>query len=140
MIDMAGHLTAHLRDSTDLMVDVDDAVYADMLPTDVTYPAVLVRSLEATPVVAGVPGWHDYAMQIDVIGAEDSFADTVEIVDKVADLARSTPSDGFVTVATSDVTALRSAPDDSLSPAHPRWVLSVSMTARSTPQGTGGVS
>lgn len=140
MIDMSGHLCAHLRDDAGLLTATDGAVHADQLPTNVTYPAVLVRTLEATPVVPGVPGWHDYAMQIDVVGAEDTWADTVTLVDLVADLARSTPSDGLITVATSDVTGLRSAPDDSLSPAHPRWVLSVSMTARSTPQSEGGLS
>jgi hypothetical protein len=140
MIDLSGHLAAHLRDNVGLMAEVDNAVYADVMPKDVTYPAVLIRTLEATPVVAGVPGWHDYSMQLDVYGAEEDFAGTVAIVDDVADLVRATPSDGSIVIATSDVTGLRSAPDDSISPAHPRWVLSVSMTARSTPQGIGGLS
>jgi hypothetical protein len=133
MIDVSGDLALWLRDG-----DVD--AYADELPNAVAYPAVLVRPGEVVPVTPGVPGWHDYTLQVDVIGASRAYADTVTLVEQVADRVRLFPGGAGTALVGPDVTAVRSAPDDSLSPAHPRWVLSVALTARSTPQGQGETS
>lgn len=140
MIDTSAIVARWLRDDSDLMDSVGGRIYADEMPTDVEYPSIIARTMDATPVVRGVPGWHEYTVQVDVIGQENGQVEALSITTAVSELVLGIPSDAQATIATSDVIQVVSLPDDSISPAHPRWVLSVAITGRSAATNEGEAS
>lgn len=130
MIDM----TAILRDYLAADIEVADVVdvYADIIPENPAYPLALVRTIEVTEPAPPLSTWERHDMQIDVVGLPTGFADLVAAVTSIRYRL-----EGFhgavsgIAIAGSDVVATTRTVDESVSPARPRWVLAVEVTARS---------
>lgn len=112
--------------------DVDIDVYCDEVPPGQDDAFALIRVLEVIPAVPGVARWSRYTVQIDVVGTpsayEQNSADVMDI-GRAVGLVSSTDD---VVIADVQTASVRYEPDDAYSPARPRWVLAVEVTARSS--------
>lgn len=117
-------------EAIDAAVDID--VYADEVPPDQEDSFALVRVLEVNPAVPGVPRWSRYTVQIDVVGTPGDHEQVANDAMDVGVAVGLIDSDDTVVVADAQVTSVRYEPDAAYSPARPRWVLAVEVTARST--------
>jgi hypothetical protein len=130
-VDMSALVAAWLAADTDVAAVVGEQVYADMLPPDVTYPCVLVRELALTPAVPPTLAWDTHELQVDLIGRANGQVEAVELRAAVRSALIHLHGDieGTVVAAT-DVLATTGGVDASVSPARPRWVVAVEVTAR----------
>jgi hypothetical protein len=107
-------------------------IYSDVIPENPTYPLVLVRDMTMDNAVPGVPlVWERHELQLDIVGSIDGYATTVDAaglvrrkVDAFQGVVATAVIAGAIVVSTTRLT------DDSISPARPRWVLAVEVTAR----------
>ena len=131
MIDMAGVLTTYLRSQSALMTLVNDKVYCDEMPEQTEAPFVLVRALSVTPAAPPTIAYDIYSVQVDCVTPAGSYEACMTLTDQVRSLLfsatglRSNTRVTSVQIATATVGV-----DDTVSPAQPRWVLTVDVTGR----------
>lgn len=132
MIDMTALIADYLASDADVIA-ASLPIHADEIPVGATYPLVLVRALSVQDAVPPVDVWERHEMQVDVVGIELDFPGAVDATSvvrrKVHDLRGVV---GSVVIAGAVVVATTRVTDDSVSPARPRWVLAVEVTARAT--------
>lgn len=126
---MEALLSAFLRDQAELSAEIDDRVYT-AIPKSATYPLVRVTQLLDTP--AGAPLWAiGYMMQVEAFGGSKAEAW------RIANLCRSLidvrlageyPGHGIVNGSTPG--SLLDQPDETFSPAKPRWLFTSTIHAR----------
>lgn len=130
MIDMSSTIASWLAERPTVQL-AGFPVYADVLPEHPAYPCALVRVMAVEQAVPPVDVWDRYEVQVDVVGEVDAYGLTVD----VAGLVRSELNDlsgpvGTAGIAGAVIVSTTRFTDDSLSPARPRWVLTVEVTAR----------
>lgn len=133
MIDAAGAVATYLRNDAALMGSVANAVYCETVPDTVTYPFVVVRTIDVEVATQPVAAWGTYGIQVDAVGEPDDVPTVTGIAGSIRDLlAAFRGSHDDATVASTTVELSRFLLDDTVSPARPRWVVAASLVARST--------
>jgi hypothetical protein len=136
VIDMSYVIAEAMAADAGLSSSTSGRIYADELPKDVGYPCVLVRDIDVVDATPPTQAYDRYDEQIDVIGAPDAYAEAKAIAGDVRrflfDLRGPVEGGGINATTVEQTTFLV---DDSVSPAHPRWVLAVEVTARTTTEG-----
>jgi len=128
MLDMAAVIATHFANDTDITAPV----YADSLPEGVSYPYVLVRNPNVGVLLPGIDGWDVYEVQVDMVAAHDAAGALIDLVGIVrSKLSALTGVVGAAGVAGTVITSTTKTVDDTVSPARPRWVLTVEVTASS---------
>jgi hypothetical protein len=128
---MSALVATVLAGDTDVAETAGDRVFADVLPPDVDYPCVLVREVSLTPAVPPTLAWDSHELQVDLIGQVDGQAEAVALRAAVRSaLSRLHGQVNGADIAATDVLATTGGVDASVSPARPRWVVAVVVTAR----------
>lgn len=136
MIDMSYVIAEAMAADSGLSSSTSGRIYADELPHGVEYPCVIVRDIDVVDATPPTQAYDRYEEQVDVIGAHDGYAEVKAIAGDVRRFlfALRGPVDGGGINATT-VEQTTFLIDDSVSPARPRWVLAVEVTARTTTEG-----
>lgn len=128
MIDMTTVIATALSDDTDI-ANTGVPGFADIVPEGQAAPYYLVRTMSVAQAVPPVDLWDRYDVQIDVVCDSDGAG--VDLVSLIR--SRTLALSGVHGVAgiagAIPVSTVRTV-DDSVSPARPRWVLTVEVTAR----------
>lgn len=133
MIDAAGTVATYLRADPTLMGAVANAIYCETVPDTVTYPFVVVRTIDVEVATQPVVTWGTYGIQVDAVGEPDDAPAVTAVAGQIRDLlAVLRGEQGDATVASTTVELTRFLLDDTVSPARPRWVVAASLVARST--------
>jgi hypothetical protein len=125
MLDMAAIIAAHLAADP----EVTATIYADLVAENTAYPYCLVRVMNVAQAVPPVNVWDTYEVQLDIVAAPSATAiDSVSVIrSKVLALTGVVGAAGIAGVVPASTARIL---DDSVSPARPRWVLTVEVTAR----------
>lgn len=133
MIDAAAIVTKTLRADSTLMAAVGNRVYADILPEAVTAPFVLVTVNSVTPAAPPTIAWDTVQIQVQIVGADNTESTLITTASRVRALIHgmdgSKPTGAAIQGV--DIQAMNFGYADIDSPALPRWVLTVNLTARS---------
>ena len=132
IVDMAGELTKYLRADTTLMTATGGRVYCDEFPEGTIAPYVLLRTYNATPAAPPTLAYDTYTIQVDIYAAAGNYVSAASIASRVRSLLQAARGiRGAAIVTTVSVTTSQVGVDDTVSPALPRWVLTVDVTGRS---------
>jgi len=133
MIDHAAAIAEALLAHPGIDESFTGRVFADELPEHVDYPALLVRVMDIIDATPPTRAWDSVELQVDVLGGTGQWAALAALAQDVTDaLSGVTGEVEGGSVQTVDVVSRSPIPDDSFSPARPRWVLAVEVTARNT--------
>lgn len=126
-------LSQFLRDQDEIDNLVDGRVYT-AIPKSATYPLVRVSLFDDAPTLSR-PLWHvAYFLQLEAFGGSKSTAWQIASTCRAAIVGRlEGVYDAFGVVTGAEVSGLRDVPDDSDSPARPRWIFTVTMFAHPVP-------
>lgn len=110
---------------------VGGRVFVDVVPEHPVYPYVAVRTRSTFPATRPAPTYDEYLLDIEVCADVDGF----DVANQVASQVRFDMWDfrgvqGEGVVAATDVEGAFFVLDDSVSPARPRWVCAVRVTAK----------
>lgn len=104
-------------------------VYLDTVPAGAVAPFVVVRVLTTTYAAPPTTAWDMAEVQVDVVGDEP--AEAAALAGAVRDLLQDTRGTvGTTSVAAVDVVNTTYLLDTTSSPARPRWVVAVEVTAQ----------
>lgn len=131
IIDMAGELTKYLRAQAGLMTAVSNRVYCDEFPAGTVAPYVLLRNVNVVPAAPPTNAYDTYTIQADIYAPNGAHAQAGSIASLVrAALFNARGVRGTARVTSINVTTSSVGVDDTVSPALPRWVLTVDVTGR----------
>jgi hypothetical protein len=133
MIDHAAAFAEALAADLGLDSSFSGRIFADELPEHVEYPSLLVRVVDITDATPPTRAWDSVELQVDVLGATGSYAELALLAQDVTNVLSVVGGavDGG-SIQTVDVLTRSFVPDDTFSPARPRWVLAVEATTRNT--------
>lgn len=129
MIDMAPVIAGVLdADST-----VVASVFSDEMPPSPPEPFVLVRSMDVTDVTEPADAYQRYEMQVDIVSSHLDYGGAALVAGAVRTALNNLSGvvSGAV-IAGVVIPQMTRTVDDEVSPARPRWVLAVEVTARGT--------
>jgi hypothetical protein len=132
IVDMAGELTKYLRAQAALMTATGSRVYCDEFPAGTVAPYVLLRNVNIVPAAPPTLAYDVYTIQVDIYAPASQHATAgsiASLVRKALQNARGVR--GTARVTSINVTTSLVGVDDTVSPALPRWVLTVDVTGRS---------
>ena len=132
IVDMAGELTKYLRTDAALMTATGNRVYCDEFPAGTVAPYVLLRTVNVVPAAPPTLAYDTYTIQADIyapVSQHATAATVAGLLRKALHAARGVR--GAARVTSVNVTTSLVGVDDSVSPAMPRWVLTVDVTGRS---------
>ena len=131
MLDMAATLTTYLRGVEAVSDIVEERVYADLLPPDVTYPACRVQVLSVVSFAPPTNRWDNYQMQVDCWGEELNMPVAIALADAVRQAIHDmTGVHGDAAIVNTEQAGTYAGLDESVQPALPRWIVTVNVTAR----------
>ena len=132
MIDAAAAVTSVLRTDGTLLAECDGRVYCDAVPADADAPFIVARTMGAAFTAPPSTAWDTVEVQVDVVGSEPGEAVSITDRARLTLAAASGTQVGDTAVASMAVVATSYALDTRSSPARPRWVIAVEVTARTT--------
>ena len=129
MIDAPAVVVAYLNTDAQL-TSLCDNVWADTVPTNYTTPYTVVRARAVDYAVPPTTAYDRIELQVDVVADTEPLAGSIAArVRHLLQTMRGTY--GTAVVPAVDVVAATRIDDTTSSPARPRWVIAVEVTAKS---------